>query len=151
MARPHPTVTVRRTVALALGIGVCVFVLVGIVAALVVVPSLGGLRLSGGTDLGTNITERDIPYGEQMRYLNAFSPAPVPGSATDIRLRYQRFQDSFFEAAFTLPPADFAAYVRDLQPTADPAVFVGKQIGPYTGSVTVDAATGRVTLRHASA
>jgi hypothetical protein len=98
-----------------------------------------------------NVTEQTVSRDEQLRYLNAFSPTPVPSSASDVRLRYQRFQDSFFEATFTLPPADFAAYVRGLQPTGDPAVFVGKQIGSYTGSVTVDAATGRVTLRHVSA
>ncbi len=152
MARPHSAVRTYRPLIVALVlVGVALLFAAVVVTALFVprirlTPPIGG---HGGDDV--NITERGLSRDEQMRYLNAFSPAPVPGSAADVRLRHQQFQDSFFEATFTLPPADFAAYVRGLQPTADPAVFVGKEIGPYTGSVTVDAATGRVTLRHVSA
>lgn len=109
------------------------------------------IRLTPPISGDVNITEQGVSRDEQLRYLNAFSPAPVPESATDVRLRYQRFQDSFFEASFTLPPADFAAYVGSLRPTSDPAVFIGKQIGSYTGSVTVDTTMYRVTLRHVSA
>lgn len=130
--------------------GAVLTVAVVVAVALVAVSWLNSPRGAARTDLGTNLTERDIPRVEQLRLLNAHSPLPVPESAEDVRLRYQRFQDWFFEGTFTLPPADFDAFVRGLQPSATPGVYTGRQIGAYSGSVEVDATTRRVTVRHFS-
>lgn len=146
------TTTARRPWLIALALALMTLIITAIlVVVLVALPWLNSPRGVARTDLGTNVTEHDLPRAEHLRLLNAHSPVPVPDSAMDVRLRYQRFQDSFFEGSFTLPQGDFDAYLRGLQPTANPTVFVGKEIGPYTGSVTIDAAARRVTVRHVTA
>lgn len=131
----------------------------GILAAIFVVGSclgcsglLWGVASSGF--LGTDKDEGDFSAAEQRRLLDTFFPVPVPASATDLRIRYEGFQDWHLELAFTLPPAEFDAYVAQL--TAHP-----EQPGAYAGrtrlgdggfvadasAITVDTAARRVTLK----
>lgn len=100
---------------------------------------------------GTNVTERDLSPEDQRALIDAFSPVPIPPEASGIRLKYQRFQDWYFEASFDVPPEQLAAFVGGLEPTPTRDRYVGKRIGPHVGVVLVDAATGRVTVRHVSA
>ena len=99
---------------------------------------------------GTNVTERDLSPRDQRSLIDAFSPVPTPPEATDVRLRYQRFQDWYFEASFTLPPEQLARFVGQLQSSPEPDRYVGRQVGAYRGSVYVDPPSGRVTIRHVS-
>lgn len=105
---------------------------------------------------GTNVTERDLSPEEQFRLLNQFAPIPIPASATDIRIRYQRFQDIFLDASFMLPPADYDAYVQQLQPLSGHLVGVssnagqyqGRIVGNYTSIIIPDPATHRIAISY---
>ena len=103
---------------------------------------------------GTNVTERDLTRAEQLRLLDNYAPFPTPTEATDIRLRYQRFQDIFFDGSFALPPDQYDAYVRRLTPlgptvgVAPGAGYAGRVVGAYTSVVAPDPATYRIRITY---
>lgn len=99
---------------------------------------------------GTDVRETDLTRPKQLQALQTYSPAPVPTSASDVRLQYTRFQDSHFEGSFTLPAPDFDAYTRALVPASERDTYVGQKVGRYTGAVRLDRAARRVTLVHTS-
>ena len=118
----------------------------------------GGFVWLGAQGLGgTDVTEKNLSHNEQVKMINTYSPVPVSGEASDIRLRYHQFQDWYFEASFTLPPAEFEDYVgklRPLEPSADPSPgprrYHGTKIASWEGVVTVDSTLRRITVVHAS-
>ncbi len=106
---------------------------------------------------GTDVTGEGLTREAQISMIDQFAPIPTPNEASDIALRYRRFQDWQFEASFVLPPPALDAYVGQLgQRLADAPGqdgwerYAGKQIGPHAGSVRVQRATGRVVVYHAS-
>ncbi|MCP3143002.1 hypothetical protein [Pyxidicoccus xibeiensis] len=103
--------------------------------------------------LGTDKAESDFSPEAQRRLLDTFSPVPVPASATDVRIRYQGFQDWHLDLSFTLPPEDFDAYVAQLTPSQGPPdTYEGRTrladggFAADASSITVDRASRRVTL-----
>ena len=116
------------------------------------------VRLAGADPLnGQSIGERDLSRSEQLALIDQFSPVPTPPDASDIRLRYQRFQDWSFDASFTLPPETLEPYTSALQP--DPRRdtgatgthrYLGRQIGAFVGWIDVDPGSGRVWVHHTS-
>jgi hypothetical protein len=115
-------------------------------------------RLGGAESLGgQSIDERDLSRSEQLALIDQFSPVPTPRDATDIRLRYQRFQDWSFEASFTLSPEALEQYTSALQPAARTNTgasgthrYLGKRIGAFVGWIDVDRASFRVWVHHTS-
>lgn len=103
---------------------------------------------------GTDVTERDLSPAEQVQLLNMYAPVPVPTGATDIRLKYQRFQDIFFEGSFAVPPAQYDDYVRQLKPlgptvgVAPGSAYAGVIVGNYTSIVVPDPAAYRITISY---
>jgi len=116
------------------------------------------VRLGGADSLdGQSISERDLSRSEQLAFIDQFSPVPTPHDASDIRLRYQRFQDWSFEAAFTLSPEALAQYTSVLQPDdhADTGAsgtqrFLGKRIGAFVGWIEINRGSGLVRVHHTS-
>lgn len=103
---------------------------------------------------GTDVTERDLSPDLQVRLINSYAPIPVPSEATDIRLHYQRFQDIFLDASFSLPPAQYDDYVRQLTPlpptvgVAPGTAYRGVTVGSYTSVVVPNPATRRITISY---
>ncbi len=145
--------TRRMTVALAAGLLVMVVTALFLLVALT---ARGGTRAPAGwLDFGgTDVTERDLSLAEQMRLLNEFAPISVPSGATNIRLRYQRFQDIYFEASFVLEPAEYGDYMRQLVPfpstlgPAPPTAYKGVTIGSYSSVVVTDPSSYRITISY---
>jgi hypothetical protein len=124
---------------------------------LLLVPFLccfGGLWTVASSDfLGTDKDEDDFSAQEQRKLLDTFFPVPVPPSATDLRIRYQGFQDWHLDISFTLPPGDFEAFVAQLTPHPDqPGAYAGRtQLADggfvaNASSITVDPQARRVKL-----
>jgi hypothetical protein len=141
------------------------FVFIGLVGALgfalaivACVLVMGAGAWLGGNGLGgTDLRETDLSRAEQLKLLNEFSPVPIPESASDVRLRYQRFQDWSFRATFTLPPGEYEAFVGQLRPEkpaegspAGISRYHGKVIGSWEGYVETDGAARHITIAHAS-
>ncbi|MFP2925079.1 hypothetical protein ACLESO_07655 [Pyxidicoccus sp. 3LG] len=102
---------------------------------------------------GTDKDEGDFSPAEQRRLLDKFSPVPVPASATDVRIRYQQFQDWSLRMSFTLPPGDFESYVAGLTSSAQqPGQYACRTRlgdGGFVAdacTLTVDPAARRVSL-----
>ena len=134
---------------------------VAIVLALVLVPVLFGaarLVMESGSGLGgTDVTGEGLSREAQISMIDQFAPIPTPNEASDIALRYRRFQDWQFEASFVLPPPALDRYVGQLGPRLPSStgqdgweLYAGKQIGPHAGSVRIQRTTGRVVVYHSS-
>jgi nitrogen fixation-related uncharacterized protein len=109
--------------------------------------------VSSGSFLGTDKDEDDFSPEERRKLLDTFFPVPVPDSASDLRIRYQSFQDWHLDVSFTLPPGDFDAYVARLTPQPEPpGGYEGRtRLGDggfvaNASTITVDPATRRVKL-----
>ena len=131
------------------------------IVVLVIAAGLGVLvliGLGGGDPLGgQSVSERDLSRDEQLALIDQFSPVPTPHDASDVRIRYQRFQDWSFEASFTLAPEALEQYVSALRPVAQPSSatngrqrYVGKQVGAFVGWIEIDRGSGRVWVHHTS-
>lgn len=154
----RPTTTSRlgaraRRVTFAVGLLVMLLALAGVLVELARSEKPMG-QVLGGTD----VSEQDLSRDEQVSMIDEFAPIPTPVEASDIRLRYRRFQDWMFEASFVLPPGALDGYVSRLGPPLpdSPGLdgwerYEGKHIGPHTGGVRVQRATGQVVVHHASA
>ena len=137
------------------GVAVLAIVVLVIAAAIGVLVLIG---LGGGDPLGgQSVSERDLSRAEQLALIDQFSPVPTPQDASDVRIRYQRFQDWSFEASFILAPEALEQYVSALQPapqagppTSGRQRYVGKQVGAFVGWIEVDPASGRVWVHHTS-
>ena len=117
------------------------------------------LVMESGSGLGgTDVIGDGLTREAQISMIDQFAPIPTPSEASDIALRYRRFQDWQFEASFTLPLPALDSYVGRLGPRLPDSpgqegweLYEGKRIGPHAGSVRVQRTTGRVVVYHASA
>ena len=134
---------------------------IAILLALVLLPVLflvGPLVMGSKSGLeGTDVTGDGLTREAQITMIDQFAPIPTPTEASDIALRYRRFQDWQLEASFVLPPPALANYVGQLGQRLPDAPgqegwerYQGKRIGPHAGSVRVQRTTGRVVVYHAS-
>ncbi len=128
-----------------------------LIAVLVLGTCLGCSGLLWGVTsfgfLGTEKDEDDFSAEQQRKLLETFFPVPVPPSATDLRIRYEAFQDWHLDISFTLPPEDFEAFVAQLTPApGQPGAYAGRtQLGDggfvaNDNSITVEPTTRRVKL-----
>ncbi|NMO19613.1 hypothetical protein HPC49_12535 [Pyxidicoccus fallax] len=103
--------------------------------------------------LGTDKDTDDFTPQQQRRLLDKHFPVQVPPSATDLRIRYQAFQDWRLDISFTLPPGDFEAYVAELPlHPQEPGSYAGRLVlgdGGFVAdasTITVDPEARRVKL-----
>ena len=134
---------------------------VAILVVLALLPVLfgaGRLVMESRSGLGgTDVTGDGLTREAQISMIDQFAPIPTPNEASDIALRYRRFQDWQFEASFVLPAPALDTYVGQLGQRLPDAPgqegwerYEGKRIGPHAGSVRVQRTTGRVVVYHAS-
>jgi len=121
---------------------------------------------------GTSLAEGQLTPAQQLKWLNDYSPQPVPASAGAIKLSYHQFTDWYFEADFALPASDFQRYVEQLRPAdgsegtfigacqpygSMPAVtksvlnhYKGTCVGGYEGLIVADPTTLHIHIIHRS-